>query len=124
MATDFKGLTSEQVNQRVNEGKVNITANLKTKSIGRIFRDNICTLFNAINVVLLIALAFVGSYKNMLFIGIMIANTTIGIVPEIRSKKSVDKLTILSEKKVTVVRDGRECEISREDIVQDDIIVL
>lgn len=124
MATDFKGLTSEQVNQRVNEGKVNITANLKTKSIARIFRDNICTLFNAINVVLLIALAFVGSYKNMLFIGIMIANTTIGIVQEIRSKKSVDKLTILSEKKVTVVRDGRECEISREDIVQDDIIVL
>lgn len=124
MATDFKGLTSEQVNQRVNEGKVNITANLKTKSIGRIFRDNICTLFNAINVILLIALAFVGSYKNMLFIGIMIANTTIGIVQEIRSKKSVDKLTILSEKKVTVVRDGRECEISREDIVQDDIIVL
>lgn len=124
MATDFKGLTSKEVSQRVNEGKVNITANLKTKSIGRIFRDNICTLFNVINVILLIALAFVGSYKNMLFIGIMIANTTIGIVQEIRSKKSVDKLTILSEKKVTVVRDGRECEISREDIVQDDIIVL
>lgn len=124
MAANFNGLTSEQVNQRVNEGKVNITANLKTKSIGRIFRDNICTLFNAINVILLIALAFVGSYKNMLFIGIMLANTTIGIVQEIRSKKSVDKLTILSEKKVTVVRDGRECEISRENIVQDDIIVL
>ena len=124
MAANFNGLTSEQVNQRVNEGKVNITANLKTKSIGRIFRDNICTLFNAINVILLIALAFVGSYKNMLFIGIMLANTTIGIVQEIRSKKSVDKLTILSEKKVTVVRDGRECEISRENVVQDDIIVL
>ena len=81
-------------------------------------------MFNAINVVLLAALAFVGSYKNMLFIGIMIANTTIGIVQEIRSKKSVDKLTILSEKKVTVVRDGRECEISRDEIVQDDVVVL
>ena len=73
---------------------------------------------------MLAALAFVGSYKNMLFIGIMIANTTIGIVQEIRSKKSVDKLTILSEKKVTVVRDGRECEISRDEIVQDDVVVL
>lgn len=124
MATDLKGLTSAEVNQRISQGKVNVSSNLKTKSIGRIFRDNICTLFNAINVVLLIALAFVGSYKNMLFIGIMIANTTIGIVQEIRSKRSVDKLTILSEKKVTVVRDGKECEISREEIVQDDLIVL
>lgn len=124
MATNLKGLTSQQVSQRISEGKVNVTSNIRTKSIGRIFRDNICTLFNAINVVLLVALAFVGSYKNMLFIGIMIANTTIGIVQEIRSKKSVDKLTILSEKKVTVVRDGAECEISREEIVQDDLIVL
>lgn len=124
MERNYKGLTSQEVAQRVSEGKINITSNLKTKSIGRIFRDNICTLFNAINVVLLVALAFVGSYKNMLFIGIMIANTTIGIVQEIRSKKSVDKLTILSEKKVTVVRDGKEVEISREEIVQDDLIVL
>ncbi len=124
MDTNLKGLTSQEVSRRVAEGKINITSNLKTKSIGRIFRDNICTLFNAINVVLLAALAFVGSYKNMLFIGIMIANTTIGIVQEIRSKKSVDKLTILSEKKVTVVRDGRECEISRDEIVQDDLVVL
>ena len=124
MDTNLKGLTSQEVSRRVAEGKINITSNLKTKSIGRIFRDNICTLFNAINVVLLAALAFVGSYKNMLFIGIMIANTTIGIVQEIRSKKSVDKLTILSEKKVTVVRDGRECEISRDEIVQDDVVAL
>lgn len=76
MDTNLKGLTSQEVSRRVAEGKINITSNLKTKSIGRIFRDNICTLFNAINVVLLAALAFVGSYKNMLFIGIMIANTT------------------------------------------------
>ena len=84
MATNLKGLTSQQVSQRISEGKVNVTSNIRTKSIGRIFRDNICTLFNAINLVLLVALAFVGSYKNMLFIGIMIANTTIGIVQEIR----------------------------------------
>ena len=67
MDTNLKGLTSQEVSRRVAEGKINITSNLKTKSIGRIFRDNICTLFNAINVVLLAALAFVGSYKNMLF---------------------------------------------------------
>ena len=124
MNYNFKGLTSEQVKQRKNEGKVNISANLKTKSIGRIFYDNICTLFNLINIVLLVALIFVGSYKNMLFMGVVFANTAIGIFQEIRSKISVDKLTILSEKKVQVIRNGETADISKEDIVLDDIIVL
>ena len=120
----LKGLSEEEVRQRVNEGKVNVSSNLKTKSIKRIFYDNICTLFNAINVVLFIALLVVGSYKNMLFMGIVLANITIGIVQEIRSKISVDKLTILSEKKVSVLRSGKIIEISKEEIVLDDILVL
>ena len=78
--TVLKGLSEEEVRQRVSEGKVNISSNLKTKSVKRIFYDNICTLFNAINVVLFIALLVVGSYKNMLFMGIVLANITIGIV--------------------------------------------
>ena len=72
---------------------------LKPNQSKRIFCDNIFTLFNLINVILLAALIFVGSHKNMLFIGVVIANIIIGIVQEIRSKISVDKLTILSEKK-------------------------
>ncbi len=120
----LRGLTQSEVDQRVVEGKVNLSANLKTKSIKRIFYDNICTLFNAINVVFLIALLLVGSYKNMLFIGVVVANIAIGIFQEIRSKISVDKLTILSEKKINVLRDGKIIEISREEIVIDDILVL
>lgn len=120
----MSGLSSLEVEKRKNEGKVNISSNLKTKSVKRIFYDNIVTLFNLINVVLFIALLLVGSYKNILFMGVVIANIAIGVIQEIRSKRSVDKLSILSEHKITVLRDGAENEISREEIVLDDIIVL
>lgn len=122
--TNLVGLTDSEVKRRIEDGKVNISSNIKTKSIKRIFCDNLFTLFNLINVILLAALIFVGSHKNMLFIGVVIANIVIGIVQEIRSKISVDKLTILSEKKVTVLRNGKTVEISKEDIVIDDILVL
>ena len=122
--SNLVGLTDSEVQQRVNEGKVNISTNIKTKSIKRIFCDNLFTLFNLINVILLAALIFVGSHKNMLFIGVVIANIIIGIVQEIRSKISVDKLTILSEKKINVLRNGKISEISKDEIVLDDILVL
>lgn len=118
------GLTDSEVKQRINEGKVNTSSTLKTKSVKRIFFDNICTLFNAINVVLLIALLLVGSYKNMLFIGVVVSNIAIGIIQEIRSKISVDKLTILSEKKIDVIRNGKLVSLSKDEIVIDDILVL
>ena len=105
--SNLVGLTDSEVQKRIDEGKVNISTNIKTKSIKRIFCDNIFTLFNLINVILLAALIFVGSHKNMLFIGVVIANVIIGIVQEIRSKISVDKLTILSEKKINVLRNGK-----------------
>ena len=122
--SNLVGLTDSEVQKRIDEGKVNISTNIKTKSIKRIFCDNIFTLFNLINVILLAALIFVGSHKNMLFIGVVIANIIIGIVQEIRSKISVDKLTILSEKKINVLRNGKITEISKDEIVLDDILVL
>lgn len=118
------GLSSSEVEERISQGKVNVTVNLKTKSVKRIFYDNICTLFNAINIILFLALVLVGSYKNLLFIGVVVSNTAIGIFQEIRSKISVDKLTLLSEKKVSVVRNGVINEINKEEIVSDDIIIL
>ncbi len=121
---NVQGLTSNEVSRRISEGKVNISANLKTKSVKHIFYDNIVTLFNIINVILFAALLLVGSYKNTLFMGVVLANIAIGIFQEIRSKRSVDKLSILSEKKISVLRDGKISEISREEIVIDDIIIL
>ncbi len=120
----FGGLSQEEISERISQGKVNFSDNLKTKSIKRIFYDNIVTLFNAVNLVLFMALLAVGSYKNILFMGVVVANIAIGIFQEIRSKISVDKLSILSEKKTTAVRDSRYTEISREEIVIDDLIVL
>lgn len=120
----IKGLSSVEVEKRIKDGKINISENLKTKSIKRIFYNNIVTLFNLINIVLFVALLLVGSYKNLLFIGVMLVNIIIGIFQEIRSKRSVDKLSILSERKISVLRDGAEQEIAREDIVLDDIIIL
>ena len=70
------------------------------------------------------ALLFVGSYKNLLFIGVVLANTIIGIVQEIRSKKSVDTLTILTESKLDVIRGGKVVQLSKDELVLDDIIIL
>ncbi len=120
----ISGLSNDEVQRRIDEGKINVSSNLKTKSVKRICYDNIFTLFNLINVILLVALFLVGSYKNMLFIGVVVANIAIGITQELRSKISVDKLTILSEKKVKVVRNGKIIEINKDEIVLDDIMVL
>ena len=121
---ELRGLTSAEAEQRKAEGKVNTASTVKTKSIKRIFIDNICTVFNGINVLLFILLMLVGSYKNLLFIGVVLFNTVIGIVQEIRSKKSVDKLTILTESKLSVLRDGEIVELSKDELVLDDIILL
>lgn len=117
-------LDDNQVLELKNCGKVNTDSSLPTKSIKRIFYDNIVTLFNVINVILFSLLIAVGSYKNLLFICIVTLNTIIGIFQEIRSKKSVDKLSILVSKKVKVVRNKEESEISIEELVLGDIIHL
>ena len=122
--TKLSGLTNEEVAQRIKDGKVNTVTTVKTKSIKRIFYDNICTLFNLINVILFVMLLLVGSYKNLLFIGVVFINTIIGIVQEIRSKKSVDSLTILTENKLDVIREGELVKLSKDEIVLDDILLL
>ena len=75
---NLNGLTTQEVDQRISEGKVNTVSTLKTKSYKRIFYDNICTLFNLVNVILFVMMLFVGSYKNMLFIGVVFFNTASG----------------------------------------------
>ena len=118
------GLSADEVRERIEAGQVNTASTVKTKSIKRIFYDNIFTMFNLINVLLFAALMLVGSYKNLLFIGVVVTNTIIGIVQEIRSKRSVDALTILTQAKVRVLRDGAETELMKEALVIDDVIIL
>lgn len=118
------GLTSKEVQERIDSGKTNIDASVKSRSIKQIVYSNVFTLFNAVNVILAIIVAFTGSYKNMLFMGVIICNTLIGIIQEIRSKRTTDKLTIVAEAKVKVIRDGKLTEIPIDKIVLDDVIQL
>ena len=90
-----KGLTDIQVEQRKRQGLCNVNTNLPTKSIQKIFFDNIVTVFNILNIILGLAVFYVGSYKNMLFLGVMFFNTVIGIFQVIRAKRTIDKLSIV-----------------------------
>ena len=124
METIIKGLTSKQVEERQKAGLVNYESDVKTKSIGQIIATNFLTLFNFLNLALGLAIFFVGEYKNLLFLGVVICNTFISTVQEIRSKLTVDKLSLLNEPKATVIRDGKEQVIDINDIVIDEITKL
>ena len=85
MAEEPRGLTAAEVAERVARGDVNADVDVKTRSVRQIVRENVCTLFNAINVILAVFVLFTGSYKNMLFMIVIVCNVIIGIVQEIRS---------------------------------------
>nr|WP_251953935.1 cation-translocating P-type ATPase [Levilactobacillus brevis] len=118
------GLTPEEVKQRVATGQQNDPLPPLTRSIKQIFRDNLVTLFNLINVLLGALVLVTGSYKNLLFLGVVVVNTAIGIFQEIRSKRQVDKLALLSESKSRIRRAGKIAAHPQEDIVQDDILEI
>lgn len=118
------GLTINEVEKRINKNLVNYDTSAKTKSIKQIVLENVFTLFNIINIILAISIILVGSFKNLAFMSIIICNTLISIFQQIRSKKTLDKLKIVSESKVIVRREGVETSININEIVKDDIIVM
>ena len=118
------GLTNEQVQERIAEGKVNVNENPNTRTYKQIILENTLTFFNFLNLVLLVLVLFVRSYKNSMFMGIILINTVIGIIQEIRAKKTIDKLAILTESKTVVLREGKKWSISTEKLVLDDLIFL
>ena len=120
----IKGLTSEEVKQRIEKGQVNSSNTNNLKSNWQIVRDNVCTLFNLFNLIIAIALACVHAYTNMVFILIIIVNVLIGIIQEIHGKNLVKQLSILTTAKTKVVRDGEEKELNINEIVVDDVILL
>ena len=120
----IRGLTDEEVKQRIEEGKLNKSDTNNLKSNFEIVRDNVCTLFNLFNLIIAIALACVHAYTNMVFIVIIIINVLIGIIQEIHGKNLVKKLSILTTAKCTVIRNGKKNEIDINEIVLDDIVIL
>lgn len=120
----INGLTRIEVENRIRDNKVNYDTSVKTKSIRDIIISNSFTLFNIINILLALLLVIVGSYKNTLFIFIIIINSLISIIQEVRSKRELDKLKVIASNSVLVLRDGIEEEIHINDIVLDDIIIF
>ena len=124
-ATDIeRGLSTAEVEERIASGKINRNMELKTKSVKELIIENLCTLFNLINAVLAILVLLTGSFKNLTFLFVVFLNTAIGVIQSMRSKKMVDKLTLLTSKKAIAVRDGAEVELDLDQIVLDDIIRL
>ena len=119
---NINGLTNEEVKIRINKGLVNYDTTAPSKSIKQIFIENSFTLFNLINIILAALIVMVGSYKNLLFLGVVICNTLISTIQEVRAKKIVDKLSVISSSKVKVIRDKKEVILNINEIVLDDVI--
>ena len=120
----FQGLTQAEVEARIADGQVNAIQDSSNRSVKDIVMGNTLTYFNFINIVLLALVLSVRSYKNMLFIFIIIANTLIGIFQEIKAKITLDKLKILTVSHVDVIRDGVKKSVTVSELVKDDVILL
>src|SRR5574344_603052 len=126
------GLTNEQVKERINNNLLNYNDQPQTKTIGQIIHDNFFTYFNFLNLALGLAV-FIASLlngqllhglKNCLFMGVIIINSIISIIEEVVSKKIIDKLSVLNESTVLVIRDSEQLKLKLDQLVLDDVIVL
>lgn len=121
---NITGLTDEEVRQRVEEGLTNRTDISTDKTTKEIVISNVFTYFNLIFLVITILLIMVGSFRNLTFLPIIIGNTVIGIVQEIRAKKTLEKMSLLNAPRADVIRNGSVKQISTEELVKDDVILL
>ena len=122
--TPPEGLGSAEAEKRAEEGKSNRRTAQPGKSVARIVADNLFTLFNLLNFALAACLALVGSWRNMLFLGVVFSNTLIGTVQELRARAMLNKLRLLDAKTVRVIRDGVERRCAPEDLVLGDLAVF
>lgn len=119
-----KGLTSQQVQEHRLHGWTNRSVDPPSKTTKEIVHENIFTYFNLIFAVLAVLLILVGSFRDLTFLPVIIANTLIGIIQEVRAKQVLDKLTMLNAPHAMVVRDGKKAMIDAEELVLDDIVIF
>lgn len=118
------GLTSEEVADRRRDGRVNTLPPRTGKTVGDIIRSNVFTRINAMLSVLFVMVMTTGSIINAAFGLLIIVNSGIGIVQELRAKRTLDSLSLIGEEKPRVWRDGKIVEVAQEDVVLDDVIAL
>ena len=117
-----EGLTREQVSLRREQGLWNRPVESPSKTVGQIVRSNVFTFFNLIFFILGACVIAVGSFKNLLFLLVVAANTLIGIIQEIRAKRVLDRLTLLTAPQAAVVREGEILTVGTEELVLDDVV--
>ncbi len=118
------GLTQEEVRAHREQGRTNTMPRRTEGGVADILRRNVLTLFNLLNLCLAGLLLWVGSHRDMLFLGVVLSNTLIGTIQELRAKRTHDRLQLLSEGRVRVMRDGVECRLSPQELVLDDVVLL
>jgi cation-transporting ATPase E len=123
-ADTMTGLDESQVAVRKQQGLTNKVERTVGKSYAAIFLGNIFTFFNMLGLAIMVLMLILGSFSNVFFAVVILANTFIGIIQEIKAKKSIEKLSIMSAPTANAVRGGSECEIAVSDLVLDDVIKL
>ena len=116
------GLTSMEVEARRAAGQANVVSDDQRRSVEDIVRANVLTRFNAMLTALVVVVLLTGQYKDALFGIVMVANSAIGIIQELRAKRTLDRLSVVSAPRVKVVRDGATSEVATEDVVVDDVV--
>ncbi|MCL2200529.1 MAG: HAD-IC family P-type ATPase [Oscillospiraceae bacterium] len=123
-ASAERGLTMQQAKERLDNGYGNTKPDSAEKTVGQIFKDNIFTYLNLVLVILGICIVLVGSYQNLTFMPIVLINTTIGIIQELRSKRALAKLSFIAAPHATVIRDGKQLTVATDEAVLDDIALF
>lgn len=119
-----KGLSSEEAARLKNEGKSNVIKDKAGKSYLKIISDNLFTFFNLIWAIITVVLIICKSFKNLTFLVVVVLNTAIAIIQEIKAKRTVEKLSVTTDPMATVIRDGEAIQIKAEDIVLGDIMLV
>ena len=123
-AAEPAGLSSGEVSRRIEQGLVNVTKDSAEKTTGQIIKSNLLTYFNLIFLLIAVVLCLVGSFKNLTFLPLVIANSLIGIVQELRAKQILNKMSLLNAPHAVVLRNGVRQKVNAEELVQDDVILL
>lgn len=119
---EYKGLNERDVNERIEKGQINVFENPDDLTLKKILKNNICTFFNLIIFILALLVVSSGAYKNLMFVGVAFCNMLIGIVQEVRAMLTLNKLNIIAEAKMVVIRNSQEISIPVSEIVLDDIL--
>ncbi|MGI6028711.1 MAG: cation-translocating P-type ATPase [Candidatus Heteroscillospira sp.] len=118
------GLSSAQVEERMAAGYDNRAVEPPTKTVKEIILSNTFTYFNIVFFILAACVIAVGSWYNLTFLGVVFSNTLVGIVQELKSKRTLDKMSLLTSPNGVVIRDGKQLKLKTSELVRDDIVVF